>query len=425
MKYAPIKAILLRNFRSLEEVIIDFTESPIVSVVGDNEAGKSSVTKALQTIGANLNPNTQRDYIRTDTDGFIIAVKFADDEDTTVVRLKSRSENGYRVQKGSNIVWSVSKMDSSDVPPEIQKYMGFVIEPETRELLNVRTYEDLMIFIHTSSSSNYKIIYNALKVDNILRAKRAGQNEINAHRKSISDAENGITTLTEELRKIKLVDLDPLLAVQDRIKKSYDSISSLESAIQVRNRVAELDKRSQDLKSLSEADTINELTAYTLNESMHAMDKLRELNKTLKDFDEINKLEEVDTNIIEKLQNALAMKERLDNNEIKALEGIERAEIIDINSMTYLERALEDKKKLTDIDMEISKLSSVNGLGIDISDISIFENAFEIKQRITDLNKEEVETRAVIKQLEDDMKQFGVLVATCPNCGETVIFQED
>lgn len=219
--------------------------------------------------------------------------------------------------------------------------------------------------------------------------------------------------------------MDPLLAVQNRIKQAYNSISSLESVIQVRDRVAELDKRSQDLKSLSEVDTINELTAYTLNESMHAMEKLRELNRTLKDFDEIDKLKEVDTNIIEKLQNALAMKERLNNNEIKALEGIERAEIIDINSMTYLEKALEDKRKLIDIDMEISKLSSVNGLGLDISDISIFEKALEMKQRIADLNGDEAKTRDVIKQLEDAMKRFGVLVSTCPNCGETVIFQED
>ena len=425
MKYAPIKAILLRNFRSLEEVIIDFVDSPIVSIVGDNEAGKSSVTKALQTIGANLNPNAQKDYIRTDTEGFIVAVKFADDEDTTVVRLKSRGENGYRVQKGPNIVWSVSKMDSSEVPPEIQKYMGFVIEPETKELLNIRTYEDLMIFIHTSSSSNYKIIYNALKVDNILRAKKAGQNEINMHKNSIRDAENGISTLTDELRKIKLIDLDPLLAVRDRIKNSYDSISKLETAMSARDDVQRLDRETQDLKSLSEASVINELTAYTLNESITVKENLDALNKVLKDFDEIDKLQEIDLHIIEKLQDGINLKEKLSNDDVQIYNGIENAQIIDINSMLTLEKALEDKKKLDNIEAEIARLSKFNTDGINMNELSIFESAFELKEKISNLGAVEAETRETIKQLENEMKQFGVYVSTCPNCGETVIFNPE
>ena len=425
MKYAPIKAILLRNFRSLEEVVIKFDESPIVSIIGDNEAGKSSITKGLQTIGANLNPNSQKDYIRTDTDGFIVAVKFADDEDTMVIRLKSKTENGFRVQKGNQIVWSVNKLDSSNVPPEIQKYMGFVIEPETKELLNIRTYEDLMVFIHTSSSTNYKIIYNALKVDNILRAKKTGQIEVQQPRRAISDAEASVNTLTDELRRIKLVDLDPLLTIRKRIKESYDNISSLERASGMKAGLEGLDSQSKELASLASTSTRDEMQADTLSQAKDSYDRIRVLDKDLQVYDEIDKLDRIDTDVIDKLDSGMRLVAKLSDDKTSVYSEIENTSLIEVQEIVNLQKALSDKERLLKMDVEIQKLNSVSNSGIDTSDISVFEKALEMSQHIDNLNRAETETREIIKQLEEEMKQFGVYVTTCPNCGETVIFNPE
>lgn len=35
--YSPIKKVYIKNFRNIGEATIDFTESPIVSLIGENE----------------------------------------------------------------------------------------------------------------------------------------------------------------------------------------------------------------------------------------------------------------------------------------------------------------------------------------------------------------------------------------------------
>ena len=46
-KYSPIKQIWIKDFRNIGEVKVNFDESPIVSLIGENEAGKTSVVKAF------------------------------------------------------------------------------------------------------------------------------------------------------------------------------------------------------------------------------------------------------------------------------------------------------------------------------------------------------------------------------------------
>ncbi len=55
--YSPIKKLFIKNFRNLGEVEIDFTQSPIVTLLGENEAGKTSVVKAFATCALHSNPS--------------------------------------------------------------------------------------------------------------------------------------------------------------------------------------------------------------------------------------------------------------------------------------------------------------------------------------------------------------------------------
>lgn len=426
MDYAPIKAIMLKNFRSLEQMIIDFSESPIISIVGDNEAGKSSITKAMQTIGANLNPNTQRDYIRTDTDGFIVAVKFADPENTMVVRLKSRSINSFRVQKGDKVVWGVDKMDSSEVPPEIQKYMGFVIEPETKELLNVRTYEDLMVFIHTASSSNYKVIYNALKVDNILRAKKAGNRELLDHKRALNEAEGSVATLTEELRKIRLPDISPLLSIRERVNNYISDISEIENCISIRNRALEIDRETAKLRDLEHSPELDEFMVSTLNEAISLKEKEIKYGEMLKSLDEISSLPEIDEKIAENIVACVDLKNKLSSSEYEAYADVAKLNEIEVGGLERLLDGIECSKQLRSIDDTIENVTACAG-NIDVIDLSVLEsieNALADREKIGSMDDEANNLQTEINKLEAEMKQMGVKVATCPRCGETVIMGE-
>lgn len=459
MKYTPIRALLVRNFRNLQEVVVDFTKSPIVSLVGDNEAGKSSVIKALETIGANLDPNTQKEYIRTGCSGFLIAIKFDDEDGTMVIREKSPGFNGYRVQKGNTQVWGVTKMDGSEVPPEIQKYTGFVIEPETKQLLNIRTYEDLMLLIHTQSSVNYKVMYNALKVENLMKAKAAGVKEMNSHRRVISDSEASIETLTGQLRKIKLLDLEPLLNIKARLQSEQEVIGLVEEAQLSKNRIIEIDKTSSLVDTLNKLETLNEMEIYSLNEAEQLKSELDNIAPRLKFIDEINKLESVDEGLYDKLESAIELVSSLHEDKADIYKEVNNLEIIDFDvvyrlcealgikewissnikestleieklsevsevGLSLLDTILEGSKELSKLDIDIKDLEDNQSSEIDTSEIEMMLNIMsgmqEIDRYTTGINN----IKASINELEDKMKQFGVMVTTCSNCGETVIFSE-
>ena len=89
--YSPISKIGIKNFRNLGEVEIDFTESPIVCLVGENEAGKTSVIKAFSVCALHSSPRDQKDYIRDGTQMFGVAIVLEDG--SQIVRLKTKDVN--------------------------------------------------------------------------------------------------------------------------------------------------------------------------------------------------------------------------------------------------------------------------------------------------------------------------------------------
>ena len=165
--YSPIKSIAIKNFRNLGDVTLDFTDSPIISLIGEIESGKTSVVKSFGVFAAHQSPKYQKYYIRTGTPGFGVAIELEDG--TLVTRIKTDTANRYTVSKGDTVIWQAQKLEST-VPKAVQDVMGLLEERETKELLQIRTYEDQLLFVITSASTNYKVMYEALKVKNISNA---------------------------------------------------------------------------------------------------------------------------------------------------------------------------------------------------------------------------------------------------------------
>ena len=82
--------------------------------------------------------------------------------------------------------------------------MGMVKEPETGEYLNIRTYEDKLLFVVTPASVNYKVMYNALKVENLTRAINKGLKEVNNIESDIRKNNVSIDQLNNELGNLKV-----------------------------------------------------------------------------------------------------------------------------------------------------------------------------------------------------------------------------
>ena len=90
MDYSKIKKVRIKDFRCIGDITIDFTKSPIVSLIGDNESGKTSVVKSFSTLGCNADARNQKEFIRDNTRGFGIVWELEDG--TLIKRIKTEAQ---------------------------------------------------------------------------------------------------------------------------------------------------------------------------------------------------------------------------------------------------------------------------------------------------------------------------------------------
>ena len=121
--YSPIRKLYIRNFRNLGDVELDFSKSPIITLVGENEAGKTSVIKAFTTCALHANPRDQKDYIRDGTRMFGVSIELENGQ--RVTRIKEASGiNSYQITDSQgNLVFNTNKL-AEGLPEEVQKIIG-------------------------------------------------------------------------------------------------------------------------------------------------------------------------------------------------------------------------------------------------------------------------------------------------------------
>lgn len=429
--YSPLSKLYIRNFRNLGDVEISFKESPIVTLVGENEAGKTSVIKAFATCALHANPRDQKDCIRDGTKMFGVAIELEDG--TRITRIKELTGiNSYQISDANkNVVWSTNKL-AEGLPLEVQKIMGLIAEPETGEFLHVRTYEDKLLFVVTPNSTNYKVMYNALKVEQLTKAIKNGSNEANTLKNAINTNELSIQTLGIQLRGIKVVDTEPLINVRNRLKSQLDLINKIES---VKKLIDLSDKCEEQLGALALLDRFNlqpvsEVLANKLNNASRLLNKNSNSSILLSKLNDIYNISEIDTSILNRL-NVLYNKINELNVKINDagalvsvinLSEISESVAIHINRLSTLINTVKtDTYKLSKIDItdcEEIKQSSIDAIN-KLSKVPYMID--KVKNNSEELQR----TNQYITQVQDYLKQCGVAVEVCPNCGEAVIFDID
>ena len=429
--YSPLSKLYIRNFRNLGDVEISFKESPIVTLVGENEAGKTSVIKAFATCALHANPRDQKDCIRDGTKMFGVAIELEDG--TRVTRIKELTGiNSYQISDANkNVVWSTNKL-AEGLPLEVQKIMGLIAEPETGEFLHVRTYEDKLLFVVTPNSTNYKVMYNALKVEQLTKAIKNGSNEANTLKNAINTNELSIQTLGIQLSGIKVVDTEPLINVRNRLKSQLDLINKIES---VKKLIDLSDKCEEQLGALALLDRFNlqpvsEVLANKLNNASRLLNKNNNSSILLSKLNDIYNISEIDTSILNRL-NILYNKINELNVKINDagalvsvinLSEISESVAIHVNRLSTLINTVKtDTYKLSKIDItdcEEIKQSSIDAIN-KLSKVPYMID--KVKNNSEELQR----TNQYITQVQDYLKQCGVAVEACPNCGEAVIFDID
>lgn len=422
--YSKIKSWRIKNFRNLGDIEIDFTKSPIVTLIGENEAGKTSVVKTFGVLGCNAYQSDQKDYIRDGTTGFGICATLEDG--TTIFRFKTKDVNQYRIDKDNQCLFQVDKIDRGyGTPVEIEKVVGMIIEPETKELLQVRTYEDQLLFVLTKSSENYKVMYNALKVENITKAINNGNKEANEYRKAVNNYEVSIETLEDTLKGIKIVDIDNAVKVKNQIKEEVNVISRMQQIVSLINRNNEIGSELGVLQLLNETSEISEILGYKLNMLGSLIGNEKVVQLRMKGYTQLDTVSEIDYNPILKLNRVRELKRNLESKAsvLGNFDSLSGAQLIDYKATLELDRLrglVKDANKVS------SQLSIYKGMGSeipnkDLATISSLDKVKQLLNRCANLGTSITEGKQEADSWYNKIKESGAIVTSCPNCGETVV----
>ena len=432
--YSPIKQVYIKNFRNLGEVTIDFKDSPIVSLIGENEQGKTSVVKAIAVCAMHATPRDQKDYIRDGTKGFGVAIELEDG--TQVVRMKMATANSYRVTypkgpDGNPIkpTWEAAKL-SNDLPQAVQDVMGMIEEPETKEFLHIRTYEDQLLFVTTASSTNYKVMYNALKISQLVDAIKLGSKEANALKTSINQKEIQAETLDTQAKSLKIYDLEPLQNIRDRLKNEVAQLNKLDRALELKKKIEVQTREVGELSKLSSIPEISITLVMSLDKAYRVMDNLKELGSMYRTYSLADSLEEIDINRYYNIYNAHVRYESLKNSEEQSRNyiAVNSLSEINVNEVSNLQRAIALQRK---IEADMNKLQTLNissATDVQDSDLTVYSRTYKalgLIQRNKQLEDAKIQIDNYCDAVIKWMKDIGVATETCPKCGETIVIDLD
>ena len=459
-RYSPIKNIHFMNFRNIKEASISFEKSPIISLVGDNDAGKTSLIKGCAVLMYNKAVREQKDFIRTATNMFGVAFEFNDG--TMIQRKKGVNVNSYLIKNADGTVNEIDRVDNG-VPPAVQEILGVIEEPETKEALHVRTYEDKLMFVVTPSSSNYKMVYTALKVSDVTNAIKYGSEEVNGLRAKINANQISIDTLMNNCKGIHIADVEQAMELKIAIEEQLERVKSLRKALQVLEKLREA-KRSLGLMQAIKDFGLEQFDEYTVSKLLNVdstLSKLIESKNMLNKLSDCMTLSSIDYNAIQKMSNVIDKKGMLniEKNKEKIISQCSDIQLVDEQIISRVSKAVKllssikeikdsplikvvdikpvDEAALTLISNVMNKKDNVINLksspiykvnecdNIDENIISKLDSLAFKKEEVTKLRETITELDNSCAEISSKLLNSGVAFETCPKCGEQVLIDLD
>lgn len=422
--YSPIKQMVVRNFRNIGDVTVSFDESPIVSLIGENESGKTSIVKAFSVCAINSDYRSQKDFIRDGTTGFGVMIELQDG--TQITRIKMTNGNRYTVKMPDGSIWDAQKIEP-DVPAAVSKVMGLIEEPETGEYLHIRTYEDKLLFVVTPASTNYKVMYNALKISQITSAIREGAAEANALKASISDSDTSVNTLMQSMAAIKSYDIEPLVNIKETLAKEKGIIAKLDRIVETINTVRGLEASLGAIQKIDEAGLkpidIGECTR--LNDIGRVLDDIKRSEEAASAYSEISKAEFIDTSTLDKIESVVSRMHELSEMERKSNTLIE-LDNLDTVSETELMKLCRCTDIIAAIELAERKLDVYSDLPEPVvaEEINSIQKADQAIELMAAIHNDEATLAGYVEYTDNViewMKSIGVATTSCPKCGESII----
>lgn len=428
-KYSPIKTIYIKDFQNIEALTLDFSKSPIIALVGDNEAGKTSAIKAFSVAAMHHNPRGQNEYIRDNTNSFGVAIDLEDGH--RILRMKSDGSNTYAVLDNGKTIFANTKI-TDGLPAVVQDLMGMMVESETKEYLQIRSYEDKLLFVVTPASTNYKVMYNSLKVENLTKAIKIGNTEVNALKNAIATNEISFDTLSEQLSGLRVFDLSQLIEIKNAIKRGIGTLQSLQRAVELKRKISQIQDSMGVLRLIDtyKLEEIPAVLAMRLQSASSVIEKKAELERKLSEVSEVRSLELIDVSVMKSFERAFERKEALAEKEARAagLKEVAALEEISVVSVKGLESAVGTLERVKELRGRIERFNLDGAVEIGTSEIDALNSlgkAIELKNKIAPMQNEINKYSMAVGQITNYLVSIGVAFETCQNCGASVVIDLD
>lgn len=427
MNYSNISNIRIKNFKNLGDIKIDMSDCPIIALKGDNEAGKSSVIDAVAVAAYHIYEKDQKGFIRDDTIGFGVGIVLEDK--TTIMRVKKENQGvgTYEVIYPDGNRYVTDKLDAGDgAPLQVKEIMGMIREPETKELLHVRTYNDQKLFITTASSTNYKVMYEALKVENISKAIKNGSLEANEIKAWLDRASVEYSVCNDAINRLNIIDISELTEIRDVLNRELLNFNKIEG---IYNLKSEVDSDYNYFEIYNEAikSGIAEIDV-TLLDKLIILDSIRDnvccLMKNMEMYNRLDAVRIIDGTLVKNLEAvSLAVKVIFECEKmLENYEGIEKLEEIDLGTIVKL---VDCNQTMMDIEETESSLNAY----IEIDTIkNINYEVIENLEYVMNLAESFGETGIKAEQYVNEMHEienlligYGIKIVACPRCKQDIM----
>ena len=364
METSKIKEIRLKNFMTIRDAVIPFTENNIISLCGYNDSGKSAVTRFLEVMFYNAYPSEQYKFITDNEDFWEGSLVFTDGVE--IKRAKySDGKSEFEMTLNGKVVFT-NRLDNGslaamgDVPEKIKEYLGVIKDEYTDEQLNVRRNTDKLFLIETTGGDNYKILNSVLQSDMLSETSK----RINEDKNKLNKEINNLGTKKEVLEnQIINKSLLPEFVIED-------TKSNLDKVVENSNKLVRLGGISTQYNYMNKIEIHDELQEVDLSKLLNLKDVIKGYN--LSSVDIQPEVKKVDISRILDLKNIINGYNSLDTSIYEELEPIdvERFKLlldIGTKTTTYLNanKGLEDlDKKLNNVRKELEELSHKHNLKI-------------------------------------------------------------
>lgn len=378
---SKVTAIEIYNCQSIERARLTFDECGIINIKGFNNAGKSAIRRALDTLLFNKKPSSQTDYIRDGCDYMRVGISF--DDGVTIFRDKYiNGQSLYEMYKDNELLYTTKQGKEltrvREVPKPIADYLAMTVCNDW--ILNSRNCKEVQLLVDTKASENATAVYELLRADELAIAREklnADKNSLNAE---IVKTSNDIISYRQFLHKNCGVTEEVITKLKE-LDTQLDETRDKESFLKV-----VVDKKQQydkipDLPHLEKVNT----------EQIDDILKISECITALNTIPKIPQLTKVDTEQIDLL---ISIKEKAD-----ILKGLTDKQIPELQGIP--EDTVQRVQMLIEISDKVKLLK---------------EYTTKTEELDTELDKAKSELKACVEQ-EDSIKDKFVL---CKNCGTYV-----